>query len=237
MEEEINIKTSDGKTIYGTLRGGANNPLIIFVHGFTGHKDEHQFYNGARFFDKKGFSSYRFNLYDWAKDARKLEECTLSLHAKDLDKVISHFKDKGVKTIYLVGHSFGGATILLSKSKDFNKIVLWDPSVIPNEVTGDSVYLKELDLYYLKDNVYGVTFGKDMYEENKRLKPLDLIKNFQVPIKIIAAGDGELVSKEKQLYEAANDPKNFKIIPGANHTFDQGGIEEKLFEETIRWLR
>src|SRR3989344_1336712 len=119
MEKQLKIKTPDKKVIYGTLRGSLDKPLVIFVHGFTGFKDEHQFFNGARFFEKRGFSSFRFNLYHWEKGARKLEDCTLSLHGEDLDQVVEYFRKKGVKKIFAVGHSFGGLTVLLSKKKSF----------------------------------------------------------------------------------------------------------------------
>ena len=42
------------------------------MHGLTGHMDEHIFYNGARFFEKKSFAAFRFNLYDDQDDAMKL---------------------------------------------------------------------------------------------------------------------------------------------------------------------
>lgn len=237
MEKYINIKTPDGKVIYGMLRGPLNDTLAIFVHGFTGNRNEHYFFNGARFFEKNGLSSYRFNLYDDYKDARKLEECTLSLHANDLDTVIRYFRNKGVKKIFVVGHSFGGVTVLLSKDKDFDKAVLWDSSVLPGELSAKGVYLKQLDLYYINDWAYGFTFGKGMYEENKGLKSAELIKDIHVPIKIIVAGNGELVEGGKELFKNANDPKEFYIVKGATHTFFENGTEEDLLRATLDWFK
>ena len=101
MEKQIKIPIANKKYIYGTLRGSLKNPLLVFVHGFTGYKDEHIFFNGARFFEKKGFSTFRFDLYNWNKDARKLEDCTLSLHGEDLDTVIKYLRKKRVGKIVL----------------------------------------------------------------------------------------------------------------------------------------
>ena len=49
MEKEIKIKTPDKHIIYGTLNTSKKNSniLLIFVHGLTGHRDEHIFYNGC----------------------------------------------------------------------------------------------------------------------------------------------------------------------------------------------
>ncbi len=235
-EQEIKIPIGEDKFIYGTLRGSLENPLIIFVHGFTGHRDEHIFFNGARFFEERGISSFRFNLYDWNKDARKLEECTLSLHAEDLDKVVKFFRDKGVKKIFVIGHSFGGLTVLLSKNQDFDRAILWDASDNPAKVT-ESTHIKELDRYYVSgQESYGFTIGKAMVEENEQLKPYDLIQKFKKPIKIIVAGDGDLVKAGEKYFEIANNPKSFCSIPNAKHNFNEEGTEEKLFEETCDYL-
>lgn len=236
MEEEIKIPLENKKYIYGILRGSLKNPLVIFIHGFTGHKNEHQFFNGARFFEKNGFATFRFDLYSWKDDARKLEECTLSLHGQDLDVVVDYFRNKGVKKIFVAGHSFGGLTVLLSQKQDFDAAVLWDASFEPAKVT-KSDFIKELDMFYTHfDSAFGYTIGKAMVKENKNLKPFEFIKKFRKPVKIIIAGGGELVNGGKKYFELANDPKDFAIIPNATHCFDEDGTEEKLFQETLDWI-
>ena len=238
MEEDIKIPIENKKYIYGILRGSLKQPLVIFVHGFTGHKNEHQFFNGGRFFERKGFSTFRFDLYNWHKDARKLEECTLSIHGQDLDVVIGYLRKKGAKKIFVVGHSFGGATVLLSKKKNFNAAVLWD-STGDKDVKLIARYIRELDKYYYQDDsAYGFTISKEMYEENnKQLKPSELIREIRVPIKIIVAGLGIMVNEGNKLFQNANEPKAIAIIPNATHCFDEDGAEEKLLEETYSWFK
>lgn len=55
MQKEVRIKTTDKKTIFGTLDTpkGKSKGLIIFVHGLTGHHNEHIFFNAAKYFTKK----------------------------------------------------------------------------------------------------------------------------------------------------------------------------------------
>jgi len=57
-----------------------------------------------------------------------------------------------------------------------------------------------------------------------------------MPIKVIVAGAGIMVEEGKKLFQNANEPKDFAIIPNASHTFDEDGIEEKLFVETLNWF-
>src|SRR4030042_6795500 len=229
MEKDIKIPIGNKKYIYGTLRGSLKNPLLIFVHGFAGYKDEHIFFNGARFFEKKEFATFRFNLYHWKKDSRKLEDCTLSLHGQDLDAVVKYFRKKGVKKIFVAGHSFGGVTVLLSKKKDFDAAVLWDSSG-NRDVHLDVKYVKELDMYYFQESAYGFTISKAMYQEcNKKLKPTKLIQSMPMPIKVIVAGKGILVKEGRKLFQNANAPKDFAIIPNATHNFHEDNTEEILF--------
>lgn len=236
MEEEIKIPIGNKKYIYGVLRGSYAKPMVVFIHGFTGHKNEHHFYNGARFFEKKGFSSFRFDLYSWKEDGRKLEDCTFSIHGQDLDRVIDFLRSKGTKEIFVVGHSFGGLTILLSKKKDFQAAVLWDATPNPETVT-QGKFLKELDLFYKTwDTSFGFTFGKEMYEENKILKPFELISTLRIPTKVIIAGVGAYVEDGKKYFNAAKKPKELTIIDNATHGFEEDGVEEKLFNETYKWI-
>lgn len=237
MEKQIKVPIGNKKYAYGILRGLPKNPLIIFVHGIGAFKNEHKYFNGARFFEKYGFSSFRFDLYNWHKDARKLQETKLTDHAQDLDAVIQYFRDKGYKKIHVVGHSFGGPAIFLSKNKDFESVVLWDPSIETAHLEKELENMKGSDIYYANWGL-AVIIGREMIEESKRINPLKLVRKLRKPIKFIFAGKGDLKEKDwKKYYEAANEPKDIKIIPNATHNFDEDGVDIKLFQETYSWLK
>jgi len=197
--------------------------------------DEFQFYNGARAAEKEGFSSLRFNLYDFSDDARKLHNCTLKTHAHDLDVVIDYLREKSAKKIFVVGHSYGGPTILLSKKKKFDGVVLWDPSH-KDSFEEETHYIKEIDSYLLKWHAE-VRIGKEMYREAEDLDWDALIPNIHVPVKIVAAGESELIPGCKKYLKQANDPKDLTIIKGASHIFHEDGKAEQLFKETFSWFK
>ena len=237
MEEEIKIPLGDNKFAYGTLRGKLDQPLIIFAHGFTGDKNHHIFFNGARFFEKHGISSFRFNFYGEEDDSRQLNNCSISNHVSDLDTIVSHFRDKA-KSIIVVGHSFSGIIILSSKKQQFDKAVLWDPSSDTKSwLVKDAKYIKELDLYYFDDWGVSYTIGKQMYQECVEFNPDHLSSAFTKPLKIIVAGNGILKDGGRKYFEQANQPKEFAVIEGAKHNFNEDGVEEKLFQETLTWIK
>lgn len=231
------MKTKDGKYIYGRLRGSLEKPLVIFAHGLTGHMGEHIFHSGARFFQKNGFSVLLWNQYNWQEGARSLGEVTLAQQAQDLDFVVAYARKKGAKKIFVIGHSYGGATILLSKKQDFDGAVLWDSTLAPVELLCEVKHDKKRDIYYVPWGM-DIIFGKPMVEEMKKIKSLAAeVANFTKPVKVIVAGKNDLVKDWQKSYKLIRVPKDFAIIQGATHTFDEEGTEEKLFDETLKWLK
>lgn len=221
------------------LRGSMRRPVIVFVHGLTGHMDEHIYYDGVRFFERHGFSSFRFNLYDWRKSARRLLRCTLQTHERDLDRVIAYLRAHGADRVFVIGHSYGGPTILLSKKKRYDGVVLWDPSIGVHRFFRKARYVRTLRAYVERWGV-DVLLGRPFIREataltNARL--LVAIRSIHVPVKIVVAGRGILVRGCRKYYVAANSPKALAIIRGADHNFNYEGNQEALFRETLVWLK
>ena len=239
MQKEVKIKTKDNKVIYGTLctPTKAGSVLVIFIPGLAGDRNEHPFFNGARFLKDKGISSYRLNFQDGPKNARKFEDNTIHQQAEDLGQVVKYFKPK-YKKIFLVGHSMGGPTILLSNHNNVSGLILWDPTNDVKKLTKWIPRNKKYNAYVLE---YGLTviFGDKMWAEYSTFpSPLQLIKKVKVPIKIISAGANKALRAGcKKLYQAANEPKALAVIKNANHNFDHDGNEEDLFNETYTFIK
>tara|TARA_B100000508_G_scaffold140564_1_gene142077 strand:- start:6132 stop:6875 length:744 start_codon:yes stop_codon:yes gene_type:complete len=242
MEKNLRLKTSDGHIIHATLNTSArtNKTLVIFVHGLTGHQNEHNFHTAAGQFPKKGVDVLRFSLYTGEKGGRKLSECTIQTHAEDLNIVTKHFRKK-YKTIAVVGHSLGSPTILKSDKSGFDVVVLWDPSYLARgsedlpkkaKLRGKEVYIEEWGTEYLM-NPAMVKEWKKFNGENE----LGLIENLEKPLKIIAAGKGILVKGSKAYFKSAQEPKDLVVISGATHCFDEIEKEEELLKETLSWVK
>jgi dienelactone hydrolase len=235
MEKEMKIK--NGKyNIYGVLNTSNNkNDLIIFIHGLGGHANEHQFYNAARYFTKKGFNTFRISLYPGKKDSRTLIDSTIATHARDLEKVVDHFSKK-FKSIYVVGHSIGGLTILKSRLDNVRRAVLWDPSLKLRKFTDEmATYDKRLDMYIMHWGT-DILVPKAMVEEWSSTDTT-FLKRFVIPVKIIFASKGIL----KKIW--GDELKNIKVqksiatIDGASHCFDEEDTEDRLFKETLKWIK
>lgn len=237
MERVYKIKTTDGKNIDGLLRGSINRPLILLVHGLCGHMNEAMHYNAARYFEKEGFSSFRFNLYSWQKANRKLHDCTLKTHGADISQVIKFLKAKGAKKIFAVGHSYGFPSILHANPKDIQAIVSWDGSVLPRRGFRGLPKITKPVKGRILDEGYLTIMGEAMTGEEGRVDSAKLVKDFDRPIKLIGAGGEGNARVSKKLFKSITQSKELTIIKGANHNFTEEGKQEELYRETVDWLK
>lgn len=242
MEKAYDVKLSASHTAYGKFSGAKGKPLVIIVHGLPCTINEGIYERACEYFQKAGYATYRFGLYDWHKDARQLIDCTLTIHAKDLDTVVVHFRRKGFKKIFVAGHSFGGPTILLSKNQDVDAAVLWDPSYdisVTKKKYGapGGKFVKALNGYFMRWGV-SVVIGKKMAQEIDSLEWDTLASTFHVPLKIIAAEKGVLMRGCKKYFTNANEPKALEVLKGATHYFDDTpSMQERLFAATHDWFK
>jgi len=239
MEKLIQIKTADNKIIEGILLGPLEKPLIVLIHGLAGNMNEAMHYNAARYFEEHGFSTFRFNLYSFNKGNRKLHECTFKTHGSDIDTVLKYLRNKGAKKIFLVGHSFGWPSILYATSKDFLAAVSWDGSCLPNKFLDQTAKVRQFNARVI-DEGYFVLMGEENAREEKTVNSIELIKNFNKPVKFITAeGKSSAVNMVvgKKMFKAAKGKKAFATIKGASHCFVEDGKQEQLYKETINWLK
>jgi pimeloyl-ACP methyl ester carboxylesterase len=243
MQKLIKLKTKDNHLIYGVLDLlDKSDKLIIFVHGLTSNINEHQFFNGVKFFNENGFDTFRISLYygdefgEKKLKGRKLEDCTMKIHSQDLTTVKNYFKNKYQK-IYLVGHSLGGPVILYSDLSKVASIVLWDPSINISKKDFKIKFNKKLKKYIVEWAVSYI-LNKEMvleWEENKNYS--NIIKKIKIPTKIICAGLSGLAPDWKKAISNFLSPTELKIIKNATHGFDELASEEELFKETLNWLK
>ncbi|MCK9597175.1 alpha/beta hydrolase [Candidatus Pacearchaeota archaeon] len=240
MEKKLKIKTSDSKLINGTFVATKQktNTLVVFVHGFTGNRNVRLIYNGAKFFTKKGFDTFRFDLYGKNKGSRRFRDTKISLHGEDITIVLKYFRKK-YKNIYVVGHSYGGTSLLFTDQSIIDGFVFWDASYVESTEnnTAGMRYSKELDAYILGGGVETV-IGKEFVEELKNFSDCgELIKKINKPVLFVTAGKKGNSKAGKKYFIKANNPKKLINIKTANHNFDNWNDEETLFRETYGWLR
>ena len=239
MEKKFEIKTDDNHIIFGTLNSKSFNSkrLVIFVHGFTGRQIENHYFNTIPIFNSNDIDTFRFDFYSrQEKKARSLTESSITTHIKDLNLVINTFKDK-YESLILVGHSLGALVILNCDLSNISKLVLWDPTTpLENIKDKNAVFKPELNKYIFYWNL-DFLVSKEMVEEWSSLDLNILISNIIVPTKFIFS---EKFNKHILWKSYLNNIKvkyESIIIEGATHEFEEEGCQEKLFEETLKFIK
>lgn len=235
MEQKIQIKTPDDHIIYWTLnaKNVPSEKLIIFVHWFTWNQQRHLHYNSARYFPKHWFTTFRFNLYDGREKGRRLKDCTIEIHGKDIDIVVNYFKNK-FKEIYIVWHSLWWPSIVKS-SQFIDKIVLWDPSLVLKDEDQKAWVYNDFTWMYKREWGVDSYMNKKMYDEwldtwNR------MIPSLKRPVKIICWWNFHLAKRREQKIHTIPVSHEYISIEWAWHWFDEEGCEEELFEETLKYF-
>ena len=233
MEKSLSLNTLDEHIIYWNHDSFEykKDKIILFVHGLTWSKEETQFIKAVPFFCSRWYDTYRLNLYwEWEK-ARKLSECTISIHASDIEVAINHFKDK-YKKIYLVWHSLGSPSIANANTSEIERIIYWDPSAWMKSLEEKNIeYDNKNWLYILHWRINFIlnwVMIKEWMEASNLYKYTENIKQHT---SFIFARNSQMLEKwEKYIKEK----HGYTIIEWANHIFEN--LENKLFENTLRFL-
>lgn len=237
MQKAIKIKTKDGYAISGTLNRPSEpvNRLVIFVHGLFGRQNDHFFFNARRFFEEQSFATFSFDFYGSTTGARKFEETAISVYTQDLDRIVRHLSST-YPEIHLVGHSLGATPVLLSNLVPITSIVLWDPSRNAKDIFQGLNYNSCLKAYLFEHTYKTIVSERIVADLNNLPLIQEIIQRIKKPVKIITAGKGASHYGKELYFNRANNPKCFFNIRRASHFFDEEGVEQILFRETLVWL-
>ena len=228
-----------------------HKPVLIFAHGFKGFKDWGHFNLIANTLAHKGFVVIKFNFShngttiehpDEFVDLEAFGHNTYSKELFDLDVVITyvqtqeilqHIPSEEINTeqIGLIGHSRGGAIVLLQTAKDKRvKAVCtwaavarlahqwWDKATIEQ-------WEKEGVLYVLNSRTgqkmpLYIDLLQDFRDNEERLNLERVAPQIEVPTLIVHGDKDESVPVEHAYLLHEWIPRSqCLIIEGANHTF------------------
>ena len=235
VEKDISFPTGDGKTIYGSFNASQKKTcrgLIIYAHGLPSSRDDHTYLQSARMFAKLGYDCLRISFYDWRPNARCLTDCDISTHAHDLETTIKRYAKKYDK-IYLIGHSWGGLTIVNTDRTGIAAISLWDPSYNP-PFWWPLCSRKQGKSYFLIGGA-DVLMSADMYKDAMSFDInacRELSARVTVPLQVLHAKKDGILYKFKESYHSyAKGPTDYHLIARADHQF----LDETAMAEAVQY--
>ncbi len=230
---------------------GIQKPVIIFNHGFKGFKDWGPFNLVAREFAKAGFVFIKMNFshngvtLDKPNEFADLETFAKNNFCIELDdtgvlidglfsgKTPVPHEEMDIKKLFIMGHSRGGASVILKASEDprIKAVATW--AAVNNLESWHS--REELDVWQNNGRIYVHNFRTNQempldyqivenYIENKnRLQVSDAVKSLQIPMLSVHGSDDPTVPvmAVKEI-GSWNPAVQVEIIQGADHTFGGG---------------
>jgi alpha/beta superfamily hydrolase len=244
-EQQIKIPIPETDLeIHGVLRGGSPKPLIILAPGLGGWMHDLLVFNASRFFEKHGIASLRVSFYGWDKHQRDIKDVYVKTFAQDIDTIVDYAKQQGNRRVAVIGHSYSGLGIVYSAKQQFDAAVLWDPThtdgyegaQAKKNLENDFIYIKEFNAY-VAGKGSGDVISRKVFEEYAPGSTAKA-KDFKIETLVINASySKEMKEYGKNYAESIDAPTKHIIIPNSTHPFVEDGAMEKLFEETLKWLK
>lgn len=245
--KKIYFYNKEGEKLVGVLHKPKkkSNIGIVMVHGFTGSKDGH-FTSGISKRLEKDFKVLRFDFSGNGESEGKFEDQCYSKYIEELHVAIQLLKSKGIKEVYVIGHSLGAVIALYeyNKYKDVNKIVFIAPA-FHLKVKFMSNLLFRFFITLIKGNVeFTDYFGNKIklkrkffterfitFNKNKALNNLKISA-----FAILAEKDRSINNKKcEKLFKKYNI--KYIIIKESAHNFREEKYLNQVAKEILKWLK
>ncbi len=223
---------NDGIKLHAKLEvpeGAQKCPLVIVVHGYTGHMEEDHIIAAAEAVKKAGMAALRVEMYGHGKSDGKFRDHTLYKWVTNMLAVTEYARGLDFVTdLYLCGHSQGGLLVMLIAGMcpdRFKAIIPMSPAwMIPEYARKGEFLGTKIDPVNIPDE-----FTQD--EENvlsgnyarvaQTIHVEDEIARYNGPVLIIHGDEDECVPYEyaEKAEELYNDAE-LVTIKGDDHCYN-----------------
>lgn len=239
--------TDDGIRLNAALdmpEGGAGRcPLVIVLHGYSGHSEERHIAAAAKLMNELGYATLRVDLYGHGKSDGEFVKHTLFKWMTNAMTVIDYARSLPFVTeLYLCGHSQGGLTVMLAaalKHDVIRGILLLSPAwMIPELARKGELRGVPFDPEHIPDTLTerkGRVLGGNYIRVAQTIHVEEAIRRFDGPV-LLVQGDADEAVPLRYAREAAGAYRDARlvVIPGDTHCYDRH-LDEVL--EAIRqWL-
>lgn len=242
-----NVKIPSSK---GNLAAVVNHPekqtgkLAILCPGYLDSKDYKGLAGLAEMLNEQNYTVVRFDPTGTWESEGDISEYTTTQYLEDIKSVLEHMLSReDYKEILLGGHSRGGQMSILYAARDprISMILGIMPSSGPLkglqredwEKTGVGISQRDLPDDGSRTREFRVPFSHVL--DRDKYDAVGDIKKIKAPVILIAGELDELVlpSDVEKLFNNANEPKKFIVIPDVGHNYRHNDDEVKLVNEKI----
>jgi len=230
--EKLKIKNRKGIILNAHLELPAHQKpshYAIFAHCFTCSSSLSAVRHISRTLTQDGFAVVRFDFTGLGRSEGEFADSHFSANVDDLLDVHQHIANNYKAPSLLVGHSLGGAAVLVAASKlDTIKAVatVGAPATVSHVKHLFSHGIDEVkEKGEAEINIGGRPFkiNQDFVEAFGKTDLPGIVKQLRKPLLIMHSPFDTIVSVDnaKQLYNAALHPKSFVTLDDADHLLQQ----------------
>ena len=204
-------------------------PLVIVIHGFTGHMEERHITAVSRTLNEIGFATLRVDMYGHGHSDGRFEDHTLYKWLTNALTVIDYAKQLDFVTdLYLCGHSQGGLTVMLAaamKRDDIRGLIPLSPAwMIPEAAREGTLLGQSFDPDHIPDLIpaWGDRGLNGNYARVAQMIHVEeAIDRYTGPV-LIVHGDADDAVPVRYGIEAAERYRDCRLvlIPGDTHCYD-----------------
>lgn len=225
--------------------GGAEKcPLVIVIHGFTGHMEERHIVEVARRMNQLGFATLRVDMYGHGHSGGEFRHHTLYKWLSNALTVIDYARGLDFVTdLYLCGHSQGGLTVMLAgamKRDVLKGIMPLSPAwMIPEAARSGELLGLQFDPDHVPDTLLaweGRELDGNYCRIAQTIRVEDAIDRYPGPV-LIVHGDQDEAVPVRYGIEAARRYRSatLNLIPGDDHCYH--AHLDQVLDAVEAWLR
>lgn len=202
---------------------------VIVCHGFGGDKEKCWIKDMCNSLASDGIAGVRIDFSGNGESGGKFEDMTYGKLADELKTLIDFLNKKGYGSIGLVGHSMGGAIVIMAGATDKRvKAVV--------NIAGVAYPALEEHVVFVRRH-FETTFEKPkpsdwFISELQKVDVIGAAKDLHAPLLTIHGDSDQVVplNEGEAINEAANEPKKMVILFGCGHRLSQ---DQELANECI----
>ncbi|MFB9057463.1 alpha/beta fold hydrolase [Mariniflexile ostreae] len=245
---KLNIQNKKGHALQAYLElpaGQKPHYYAVFAHCFTCNSSFSAVKNISRSLTSHGFGVVRFDFTGLGRSEGEFSESHFSANVEDLLAVNDYLKEHYQAPSLLVGHSLGGAAVIVAASKleNIKAVTTIGAPATVNHVT--HLFSHGIDEVKEKGDVEVDIGGRPFKINQEFIADFDktdlpeITKNLRKPLLIMHAPFDKIVGIEnaEMLYKNAFHPKSFVSLDDADHLLSNSKDSEYVGDIIGTWVK
>ncbi len=248
-ESPVSFTGSSGIVTTGIFAqpAASTNRAVILCHGFPSDKNSRTNRRLTDLLIPQSIAALRFDWYGMGDSPESLSHLRIKKCEEQLDAAVYFLAERSMKVLGLIGSSFGGFMALLSAPRypHLKALGLKCPVVDFSEVLRRELGADAMERWKRTDHIPDVFGGEfptplpyAFFEECLTYNGFNSASRIQAPTLIVHGDQDEIIPVHQidRLLTSLNVPKDFRLIPGANHQFGRPEDFRLMTTHLAEWM-